>query len=134
MLVQVMRLLVLVLALLGPALAWSATTIAGPRPWLIERVALPSATDWEAYTVPVWARQVMIRNAHSSGVLYVGKHTETGAFVGATDEYFTIPAGGVLVLPVSPGVATTDALHLVIPLASATASLPVELIVFETPE
>lgn len=137
MLVHVLRSLVLVLlvlGLLGPPNAWSATTITAVRPSTIERVLLPSTTDWEVYTLPSWTRQVMIRNAHASGVLYVGRHTETGAFVSATDDYFTVPAGGVLVLPVTPGQSTGPSSHLALPLTSATASLPVELVLVETPE
>lgn len=112
----------------------AATALTGDAPWTIERIALGSTTDWDVYTAPSWAAQVIIRNAHSSGNLFVGRYNETGTFSSGSDEYFTVPAGGALVLPLSQGRPRTDAVHYAIPLASSTASLPVEIVSVETPE
>lgn len=122
----------LLLALLLPADA--ATTLGGTRPVAVQREALPSTTDWEGYTVPGWVRQLLVCNAHASGTLLVGDRAETGTVVSATDEYKTVPAGGCLLLPISPGQQQAPATHLTIPLASTTASLPVEFVLTETAE
>ena len=125
----------LLLAALGPWLAYGAGPLGGTRPWWIERVAVASTSDWDVYTAPTWARQAIVRNAHATAPLYLGNYDETGAFVSATDDYFTIPAGGAVVLPLSAGVAQSpDTSHLTIPLASASASHPVEIVLLETPE
>lgn len=123
--------LLLVVALsVGRAVA--ATALGGTSPWAIDRVALGSTTDWDVYTAPGWAAQVLIRNAHSSGTLYVGRYDEIGTFAGASDEYITLPAGATLTLPLTLANGRGDDTHRAIPLASSTSSLPVELVYVET--
>jgi hypothetical protein len=106
--------------------------LTGSRPWSVEHVVLASATDWNVYTAPSWVRRIMIRNEHGSGVLYVGRYDETGAFSAANDEYITLAAGASVEIPITAGLGTTDSAHYAIPLASATASLPVGLLFVES--
>lgn len=124
----------LLLALSLPAPAEAATTLGGTRPLAVQRETLPSTTDWEGYTVPGWVRQLLVCNAHASGTLLVGDRAETGTVVTATDEYKTVPPGACLRIPISPGQQQAPATHLTIPLASSTASLPVEFVLTETSE
>lgn len=119
---------------LALALGGGALAPAAGRPWFVERVAVASTTDWDLWTAPSWTRQVVIRNAHASAALYVGNYDETGAFVSGSDDYVTLPAGAAIVLPLTPGAGQTQADHYVIPLASSTASHPVEIVLVETPE
>lgn len=132
------RALVWVFALLWIVLAvrtaW-AVDLTSVRPWWVERVALGSTTDWEVYVAPTWARQVIVRNAHASATLYLGNYDETGTFSSGSDDYLTLPAGAAVTLPLSSGSSQVpDAAHRNLPLASAQASHPVEIVIFETPE
>ncbi len=107
--------------------------LTGSPPWSVERVVLSSATDWVLYTLPAWVRQVLVKNEHASGILYVGRCTETGTYDGTNDEYIAVAAGASVTIPIARGLATAPSSHLVIPLASATASLPAALVYSEAP-
>ena len=88
-------------------------------------ILLGSATDWDLITVPDWARQCLFLNEHASGDLMIGNRGETGTFVALTDEYITIPAKAGVKLPISGGGSEPTAAERIVPLFSATASLPV---------
>lgn len=111
--------------------AEAAQTLTGTRPYLWAHILVGSQTDWDLITVPSWVRQCMFVNEHASGTLYIGDPAESGTFDGTNDEY-----GG----PFEPGVAVTipigegSQVHSVIPLASATASLPVSVYCTASPE
>lgn len=99
--------------------------VTATAPWAIRRVALSSTTDWVVYDLPRWVRKVLVKNPHASAVVYVGDRAETGAFVSNSDHYVTLPAGSALSIELSS--TRVGAAYYSIPLASSTASAPVEL-------
>jgi hypothetical protein len=100
-----------------------APSLTGVSPALTEHVVLSSATDWVSYTAPAWARQCLVTN-EGSGAAYVSHPSDTGAFSAVTDEYLLLPAGSARNLDLSAGQSSAPTTHLVIGIASATASLP----------
>ena len=113
-------------ALLLAAFFGLGPTLSGVAPWTVERVALASTSDFTIYTAPTWARQCLVRNAHASADLFVGRYSESGAFNSSTSEYVTLPAGAAITIPLSAGTSTEPSDHLTIPLASSTSSHPAE--------
>jgi len=126
--------LLMVGCMVPPDYAEAGSTLTGNPPWAIERVVLGSTTDWDVFTAAAWAAQAIVKNEHASGVLSVGRYDETGTYSAANDEYILLPAGASIVLPLTGGRQRGDAAHLAIPLYSATASLPVSIVLVETPE
>jgi hypothetical protein len=121
------------LLLLVGAFFGLAPTLSGQRPSTTERVALDSTTDFVVYTAPSWARTCLVKNAHGSATMYMGRYSETGAFNSSTSEYITIPSGAAVTRCLSSGVSSAPATHLAIPIASAQASHPVEFECSEAP-
>ncbi len=99
-------------------------TLSGSPPWSAEHVVISSTTDWVVYTAPSWARQCLVKN-EGSGTAYLGRYDETSTFDSTNDEYITLPAGTSVTIPITAGQSTAPSAHLAIPIASATASLPV---------
>ena len=98
--------------------------ITATAPWAIRRVTLSSTTDWVIYTIPSWVRKVLVKNPHSSAVVYLGHYDETGAFA-SSDNYLTLAAGAAVSLELAG--SRVGAAFYTLPLASTTASAPVEL-------
>jgi hypothetical protein len=106
-----------------PADAAQTLTMVPPYGW--EHIVLGSTTDWDLITVPPWSRQCLIKNEHASGTLLVGDKGSTGVINLTTSEYGTVVAGGAVSVPLTAGQSNGNAADLVVPLGSATASLPV---------
>jgi hypothetical protein len=121
------------LLLLVGAFFGLAPTLSGSRPTTTERVVLDSTTDFVVYTAPTWARSCLIKNAHGSATMYLGRYGETGAFNATTSEYITIPSGAAVTRCLSAGVSAAPADHLTMPIASAQASHPAEFECSEAP-
>jgi len=98
--------------------------ITATAPWAIRRVTLSSTTDWVIYTIPSWVRKVLVKNPHAAAVVYLGHYDETGAFA-ASDNYLTLAAGAAVSLELAG--SRVGAAFYTLPLASTTASAPVEL-------
>jgi hypothetical protein len=111
-------------ALLVAAFFGLAPTLSGAPPWMAEHVVISSTTDWVVYTAPSWARACLVKN-EGSGTAYLGRYDETSTFDSTNDEYITLPAGTSVTIPITAGQSTAPSAHLAIPIASATASLPV---------
>lgn len=132
-------LLLPLVALLGGCMstipeAEAGTALGGAWPWAVRRVALSSTTDWVAYDPDAWVAQALVVNAHATDDLYVGDPAETGTFVGATDQYVTLPPGAGIRIPLTQANGKLSPARLVINLASSTASHPVELVLSATTE
>jgi hypothetical protein len=101
-----------------------APSLSGTAPWMAEHVVLSSTTDWVVYTAPSWARTCLVKN-EGSGTAYLGRSTETSTFDSTNDEYISLPSGSAVTIPLTSGQSAAPSTHLTIPIASATASLPI---------